>query len=297
MNSEWQDFFDLNKNEQRGIIALSTILFIIIILNHIIPEKENIVEYDYNDFKTLVSDYQKSIIKKNHQTEKAYIANTYDKESKFKKTNHSPFDPNTLNKEGWLELGLSEKQINSISNYLNSGAKFKVAEDIRKLYCLNKEECNALIPLIKIEKDSSVRVEETNNKHYINLNNTTIEELIQIKGIGYASAKSIIKYRELLGGYYDVNQIQEAYLIDSTLFASIKDYFYTDSTYYKININKANYYQLSIHPYISKSLAFSIIEHKEINGKFKDLECVKNISLINDSIYNKIYLYFAVTDE
>ena len=43
----------------------------------------------------------------------------------------------------------------------------------------------------------------------INLNTATVQELMQIDGVGEYRANAIIEYREVLGGYTSVEQIKE----------------------------------------------------------------------------------------
>ena len=43
------------------------------------------------------------------------------------------FDPNTLSTEGWQKLGLRDKTIHIIQNYLSKGGHFKNAEGLQKI--------------------------------------------------------------------------------------------------------------------------------------------------------------------
>ncbi len=55
-----------------------------------------------------------------------------------------------------------------------------------------------------------------------------------------------------------------------------------------ININTANETELEELPGIGPSLASRIIEHRNKNGKFKDIEDIKNVTGIGDSKFEKI---------
>ena len=55
-----------------------------------------------------------------------------------------------------------------------------------------------------------------------------------------------------------------------------------------ININKATAEELQTLNGIGESLAKSIIEYRETNGKFKNKEDLKNVAGIGDSKYDKI---------
>ena len=58
------------------------------------------------------------------------------------------FDPNLLDQKSWLKLGLSEKQINVIQNYISKGGKFRIKNDLKKMYCISKDEFEKLEPFI-----------------------------------------------------------------------------------------------------------------------------------------------------
>ena len=45
----------------------------------------------------------------------------------------------------------SDKTIHTILNYRNKGGRFKQPEDLRKIYGLQKEEADLLIPYVQIK--------------------------------------------------------------------------------------------------------------------------------------------------
>ncbi len=56
----------------------------------------------------------------------------------------------------------------------------------------------------------------------------------------------------------------------------------------KVNINTANLEKLQTLPGIGASTAQKIIEYREQNGKFQNIEDIKNVSGIGDSKFNNI---------
>ncbi len=56
----------------------------------------------------------------------------------------------------------------------------------------------------------------------------------------------------------------------------------------KININKADETQLQDIPGIGPAKASAIIEYRELNGSFKTIEDIKNISGIGDKTFEKL---------
>ena len=49
------------------------------------------------------------------------------------------FDPNTLSKDGWQKLGIRDKTIKTIQNYLSKGGHFRKPEDLQRVYGLRNK--------------------------------------------------------------------------------------------------------------------------------------------------------------
>jgi len=74
------------------------------------------------------------------------------------------------------------------------------------------------------ETTQATETEKTNGSStLINLNTATIEELDTLKGIGESRAKSIIAYRNKLGGYTSIEQIKDISGIGDSIFENIRD--------------------------------------------------------------------------
>ena len=304
-NSSWKAFFTYTKDERKGIYALFVIILLLIIYNifgHLLSFN-SITKTDFTNFDNQIAKYKEALHIKS--LEKTYKTKVYSNKPKNTILNLKYFDPNIATKEDWLAIGLKEKQALSILKYINKGGSFKKAEDINKIYCLSDYEKKSIQPFIKIEiKEIEDKFVSTNYSSdfeikeiqlNLDLNSVSTEELLDIRGIGPAIAKAIIKYRELLGGFYNIVQLKEVYLIDSAKYSQINTSLYIDneplSPY--LDINKNSYYDLKKHPYISKANAYNIMEYRKSHGQFTSIEQIKNVQGINDSIYERIYRYFA----
>ena len=86
----------------------------------------------------------------------------------------------------------------------------------------------------------------------IELNSADSAGLDSLPGIGPVFAKRIIKYRDLLGGYYSINQLSEVFGIPPELVGKIYNYIIVDTLKIrKLLLNSADFKKVNAHPYIS----------------------------------------------
>jgi len=300
------DAFDFSKTEQRGIIVFVTLLvllFFIRFAGNYIQKSKRSTDIENSDIELFMQKQQ------NHRDSlssakkwKNTPTNTYynRKNTSYKKTlTPFPFDPNTLTLSGWQELGFTEKQAEQIINYRSKGGYFYKKTDLKKIYCITEEDYQILENHINItpKQKQEQKKEETILQHFykIELNSADSLDLQKIYGIGQKTASQIIKYREMLGGYVSVNQLNEVYIIDSNRFLQISPHVYVDEqSIQKININKLSIRELSKHPYIDDYLAKSIVNYRQKNGNYTEISEIKKAVLIYEELYLKIAPYLSV---
>jgi competence ComEA-like helix-hairpin-helix protein len=217
------------------------------------------------------------------------------------------FDPNTLTAEGWQRLGLREKTIHTIQNYLSKGGKFRKPEDVQRIYGLFPDEYERIAPYIRIEsaggaenvyepKQAPPPVPKANNPRYAvtDVNSADTSALIVLPGIGSKLASRIIGFRDKLGGFYSINQVAETYGLPDSTFQRIKQYLRADSPVKKININTATADELKAHPYIKWALANPITAYRKEHGLFAKPEDLKKVMAVTEEAYQKIAPYVTV---
>ena len=82
----------------------------------------------------------------------------------------------------------------------------------------------------------------------IDLNSADTTLLKRVPGIGSSFARRIIKYRDLLGGYYVVEQLQEVYGMDRERYDAIHPYFTIGTAVRPLTLTIDS---ISYHPYLS----------------------------------------------
>ncbi len=276
MQNFLSDFFYFNKRERRGIYFLFFLIILVAAFNFVMPIIIPKTGFDFDRYNSIIIKYDS-------------LLNTEVKQDSIKLFK---FDPNILQLEGWLKLGFNEKQAQVILNYRNKGGYFKEKEDLKKIYSINEEHYLKLESFISISKKTT---HIKNTKLQIELNTADSATLVQIKGIGSVFASRIIKYRNLLGGYHSITQLQEVYGIDSLKFELIKENFIPCNPVLikKININTADFKQLLKHPYISYDFTKHIVNlrKKEVFDKVED---AFNVEFISESTFKKLLPYLRI---
>lgn len=216
------------------------------------------------------------------------------------------FDPNNLPAARWRKLGLSDAQIRVIHNYESKGGYFRVPEDIKKLYSLSDHDVNRLLPYVKIDNQKSILTRVESKNQFVNsespisryadlmieLNTADSLALIALRGIGPVYSSRIVKYRELLGGYYELEQLKEVYGLPIETVEHISKHLFIDpESISKIKINTLDAGAISKHPYISYKQAKTIVNYRKQHGHFSSIEDLKKILSLQEPFFRKIEIY------
>lgn len=92
----------------------------------------------------------------------------------------------------------------------------------------------------------------------------------------------------------NINQIQDNTKSYISTDSNNKDNDKTNNKNIKVNINTANQAELETLPGIGPSTALKIIEYRKENGKFNNIEDIKNVSGIGDNKFNKVKEFIRV---
>lgn len=214
------------------------------------------------------------------------------------------FDPNLATRSELLSLGLSERAVNILLKYRTKGGTFYHPEDLRKIYGISQRDFERLLPYILIEKKDSktVPVKETEiaktkseTPLRLDINTATAEEWQQLRGIGPAFSKRIIKFRERLGGFIAIAQVAETYGLPDSTFQQITPHLVLQASAQKLRINQLNAEQLATHPYLSRKQAQVIVNYRIQHGAFQSSADLAKIHLIDAEWLDKIspYLEFG----
>jgi competence protein ComEA len=291
-----KDYFTFSKKESRALIMLLAFIGVFILLPYFIPDKKDKPILN----EALQQQVAPIIAKDSFLTDKPLTEETLH-ETEINKSAYElfEFNPNTIDVAGWKKLGLRDKTIKTILNYRDKGGRFKTAEDIRKIWGLKKEEADRIVPYVRIDniRTGKVAVKNFSSKAdiKIDINAATPQEWFTIPTMDRSLVYRIIKYKEKLGGFLAIQQVKETYGLTDSVYKTIEPYLILQTAAVKkININTADDYILSMHPYISKDVAKAITIYRTQHGAYTKVEDIKKIVFIKEELYQKIAPYLAV---
>jgi DNA uptake protein ComE-like DNA-binding protein len=310
-------FLSSTKKDRSGSLALIVIIVILCLAPFCYPLFITQKKYDHHAFEKEISLLKEKQVDSAAKFRRNYADDESPQYYQPSEKNYATqnkfsgqmfyFDPNTLDEAGWQRLGIRDKTIATIKNYLLKGGKFKKAEDIGKVWGLNDEEVKRLVPYVKIE-DRKPANSYTNTtfekpaaepKKYapslIDLNSADTTALIALPGIGSKLSQRIITFRDKLGGFYKIEQVAETFGLPDSTFQKIRPRLSLNSLSVKqININTATIDDLKSHPYLRYNIANAIVQYKIHHGNFSSLDDLKKVVPVTDEVFNKVSPYLKV---
>ena len=284
----------VTKSHARGVVVL---IFVVLIIQAGLFVFNSIGEYNRIDRNRDAVANQVSLPDKTYiqteSTRKSII------ESNTKEIKKVPFyfDPNTIDMDGLIDLGLSKREARVIVNYRNKGGKFRQSEDLSKIYVLTKESYNKIKDYVVIKEEAKqdlkrdfiqdtlvsapVVQKSLEAKRIIDINSADSIDLISLPGIGPYFARKIIDYRTKLGGFANSEQLMDIYGIDKERYSIFCDRVWVDrSRISKIKLSDASADDLAKNPYIGAYIARSIVKLRE--------SAKNNIITVASLVVNKI---------
>lgn len=212
------------------------------------------------------------------------------------KTELFNFDPNTTTDNEFLRLGFSTKQVATIRNYQNKGGYFKDKVGFFKLRGLRSDQKRELADFVFIKNNKETTIDSKKlviSNSQIELNSADTIQLKKLPGIGDKLSKRIVKYRDLLGGFYSVNQLKEVYGMADHTIRQIEDMVTVDvAKIKKLDVNFADLKELSKHPYLKKNLALQIVKFRTKYGSIPNPTILRDSMILNIDDYNRLKPYF-----
>lgn len=273
----WKDFFYYTKSERRVILLLLAIALLLLgiwaVMEYLRPVEVPVTLSESEEIDSFLANLEEQEkIRKSH-TPKNEISAVL-----------QPFDPNTADSVLLRQLGLPVYIVRNILKYRAKGGVFRSPESFSRIYGLKEEVYQKLKPYITIAplvsvshvrtdtfrqlKDTIPYIPKYEEGTIVDLNKADTSILKRIPGIGSTLARMIEVYRQRLGGFYDVSQLQEVPHVRVEL---NKWFVVTPAGLHKIQVNSASLDKLRSHPYMDFYKAKAIMEYRRKRGKIKGL--------------------------
>ncbi len=267
-------FFKYTKAQQIGILLLFTIIVALQFVFH------------YSDFTEvqLVTKEEKEWLGLQQQLD---VIKEEKSESTFKKW---PYNPNFITDYKGYKLGMSVKEIDRLfafrkqNKYVNSAQEFQDVTKISDSLLKSMAPYFKFPDWVKTKKSSISNLpakKEATIKTVIvkDINLATAEDLIAIYGIGEALSQRVLSYKQTVGGFVSMNQINEIWGLSPEVIYMINKNFKIISkpTISKIAINDASLKELSQFYYFKNGLAKQILIYRSMNGNFNNIEDLAKI--------------------
>ena len=144
--------------------------------------------------------------------------------------------------------------------------------------------------------DDRVKDKERTYTHYIDmfdLNEADTGVLRLVRGIGPVLSNRIVKYRDLLGGYYSLEQLHEVYGLSDSVILALDTLSIIRPSFepLKLLINTSGENELKKHPYLTYNEAKAIVAYRFQHGDFETIEDLSGVVLLDTLKIRKLKPY------
>jgi len=213
------------------------------------------------------------------------------------------FDLNKVTLKELTNMGIDPYNARMIVGFREKVHPFKTVDELKKVYGMDDKLFNELAPFAsihsppgaeKIIKNTPVEGRNGSGKTtVVEINSVDYETLKKIQAFGPFYGGKILRYRDALGGFIDINQISETYQLPDSIFQRIKPWITIIPSTKKININTADFLTLNKHPYIDSRQAGLIIKYREQNGLYATVADIEKIKAFGKDWIEKIKPYLS----
>lgn len=284
----FDNMIPLQNNEKRGIVIMTLTLAIVLCTIVYRTTHQTAAGKDSDSLSTALPIKQRTAGK---------FAPRYYAQPEVKRESF-PFDPNTADSSQLLRLGLTPSMVRGIYKFRSMGYCYSAPEDFARVPGMTRGLWSHLKPLIRIapefqpvelpkrgfsitssslEKtvsDTSSAINHTQQTKLkegekIDLNTADTTLFKRIPGVGSYYARQLVFYRDKLGGFVSLDQIEEI----EGLTPLATNYLKIEAQQIrKIAINKASKNQLIYHPYLRLKRARAVWDYRHAHGPIQHAE-------------------------
>jgi DNA uptake protein ComE-like DNA-binding protein len=205
-----------------------------------------------------------------------------------------PFNPNYISDFKAYQLGISMSAVDRIRSYRAAGSYLYSENDLKQVAGLSDIEMNRIRPYLKLPKIKKAKNPIT-ERVKTEINSATAEALQEVYGIGPVLGQRIVTLRKQLGGFLIKDQLDDVWGLKPEVQEQLWMHFKMDTVPYvtKQNINDLTIAELSQSPYISASLASSIVALRTQQDSLTSWQDLAVITQIDSVKKARLSLYLS----
>ena len=223
------------------------------------------------------------------------------------------FDPNTVQYEELLALGMSRAEAVSLLKFRASGKVFRIREDVALCYGITDSAYQVLKPYINI--GAEYRITPHKERNYPTHKRDTLTRIAPspfridtvsaayLRAIGAFSkrqAEAFIRWRDR-SGFRDMEEVRACYVVDDSVATALEPYILfpeRDLSPYEapVDINTADSARLTEVVGIGAKTASAIVRYRERLGGFVRVEQLAEVKGVTESNYEKILQQICCKD-
>lgn len=289
----YQEAFYFNKKERIGLLVLGTLIICTAVWQRVAPSVRQ--EAIPIRWEVLPMEEQNETIKE------VRLAN---------------FDPNIVQLETLLAMGVSERAAKNWTRYLAKGGRFKKAQEVERIFGLSPSTYQQLLPYIKIAQTppsfkkqqekkkftTFAKNEQASNLFSFNPNEASVETLLDL-GLSLQTAQQIQRFREKGGQFRKPEDLGKIYSLPPEQYERLYPYIDIPATkkpqaqkeYARISLNHAGQQEWESLPGIGPGYTRRILDFREKLGGFHSPAQLYEVWGLPDSVV-QVILPFIIPD-
>lgn len=201
-----------------------------------------------------------------------------------------PYNPNFITDFKGYKLGMSVAEIDRLLAYRKTNRYVNSPQEFQQVTGVSDSLLAVMVPYFKFpdwvknkKQYASYQkpvFEKKESKVQLDINLATQEDLKKVYGIGDGLSERILKEKEKLGGFVNMDQMKDVWGLSPEVVENLQKGFKVASlpAVKKIKINDASLQELLKFPYFRYALSKSIITYRSMNGPIKSPVDLINIS-------------------
>ena len=301
----WQhqikEYLNLSRKEKGGIFVLILLIVLLLLFNIFLPYLISRDPIDFTQFEKEIENFEALNKRYKDSLLSLYAAGELNNKNLTINLRPFEFDPNDMSVEQGRKLGLTERQIKVILNYIRAGGRFKVKQDMARIYSISEQEYHILEPYIKIKQPLNVLQEKVivapALKPFPFDPNTLTNEQAQKIGLDESVIKAIINFRSKGGRFNSPADLKAIYTLTGEEYSILEPYIriardttqrLKENVNIMVELNAADSLDLQQLKGIGPSFARRIIKYRELLGGFNSKEQLLEVYGMDSLRYRNI---------